>query len=80
MKIIIEFNEDRKYEIPENHILELGKILGYELSPTVPLFVVRQKVFSMLENIITGFGNVNAGKCISFYNYLMNHGFILHFL
>lgn len=48
-KISSDFKEKELSEISDEDAIEVGKIIGWELTETVPLFVVKQKVGTFLS-------------------------------
>lgn len=65
-------------EITDEDIIEVGKIIGWELTETVPLFIVKQKVGTFLSVSIEDKGfSYHPQEAFRAYQYLQSRGYKL---
>lgn len=63
--------------LSETNYIELGKIIGWEITETKPFFVIKIKVNTFIECIMYDFGFYKPSQIIKAYKYLENNGFAL---
>lgn len=63
--------------LSETNYIELGKIIGWEITETKPFFVIKIKVNTFIEGIMYDFGFYKQSQIIKAYKYLENNGFAL---